>query len=276
MDQYLDSGSSTRGKGAASSRSAPAAAAPRANNSRLSTLLAKPRPAPARGLDVAVIDGLSVGDGEPAAKRSRRLPHSSGGGGGNSGRGRGAVSAADAAGSYDAECLDVTASPPQRTTGRPAAAAARSSRGGRDVSDGFAARFGNSASNGGRNGFGGATGGAKRKSSAAAASWGSSIGGSGSSSSRSKMGPWARRPEEKAICAEEGYEPLELMEDANREIFGNDSFRGIQEQVSDWSWSYVVHAAAVHVDSRGGDAASPPLCAVRQSSARRQFVAVRL
>ena len=67
----------------------------------------------------------------------------------------------------------------------------------------------------------------------------SSVGGSnnnsysrGSSvSGKGKMGPWLSRPGETAICAEEGYDPLDLIHDANREIFGNDNFRGVQEDV---------------------------------------------
>ena len=230
MDRYLDSASSTRSKGVAHNRSGAAGAAPRATASRLSTLLGKPRPAPAKGLDVAVIDSLSVGDGEPATKRPKRLSRSSGGDGSG---GRATAGASDATGPHKGECLDITASPPQKTTARPTAAS-RSSRGGGGASEGFGARFGNGSSRGSRSVD--TNGGAKRKSSSAAASrgggarGGSSIGGGGSSSS-SKMGPWARRPEEKAICTEEGYDPLELMEDANREIFGNDSFRGIQEEV---------------------------------------------
>lgn len=55
--------------------------------------------------------------------------------------------------------------------------------------------------------------------------------GSGGGVSASKMGPWGRKPEETALCAEDGYDPLELMADANREIFGNESFRDVQEKV---------------------------------------------
>lgn len=240
MDKYLDLGSPARGRRGASNRSAGASAAapaPRASNSRLSTLLGKPRPAPAKGLDVAVIDSLSVGDGEPAAKRSKRSSRSSGGGGGSSSKRQGASGASgasDATGSHETECLDVTASPPQRAIGRPVASA-RVARGGGDITDGFAARFGQDSNSSSRGESGGTSNGVKRKSSTAAVSRGggargSSTGGGGSSSN--KMGPWARRPEQKAICEEEGYDPLELMEDANREIFGNDAFRGIQEEVS--------------------------------------------
>lgn len=52
--------------------------------------------------------------------------------------------------------------------------------------------------------------------------------------SAAKMGPWtsARWGQERAISAEEGYDPLMLVHDANREIFGNESFRGVQEEVS--------------------------------------------
>lgn len=59
-----------------------------------------------------------------------------------------------------------------------------------------------------------------------------SAGGTGSALV-SKMGPWTKRPGERAICTEEGYDPLELVEDANREIFGNQSFRGVQKEVSE-------------------------------------------
>lgn len=52
--------------------------------------------------------------------------------------------------------------------------------------------------------------------------------------SSAKMGPWtsARWGQERAISAEEGYDPLMVVHDANREIFGNESFRGVQEEVS--------------------------------------------
>lgn len=53
----------------------------------------------------------------------------------------------------------------------------------------------------------------------------------GGSSTKGKMGPWMSRPGETAICAEEGYDPLDLLHDANRELFGNDNFRGVQEDV---------------------------------------------
>lgn len=39
------------------------------------------------------------------------------------------------------------------------------------------------------------------------------------------------RPGETAICAEDGYDPLDLIHDANKELFGNDDFRGVQEDV---------------------------------------------
>lgn len=60
---------------------------------------------------------------------------------------------------------------------------------------------------------------------------GDGAGGGGGGGVFGKMGPWARRPGERAICAEDDYDPLELMQDANREIFGNDAFRGVQEDV---------------------------------------------
>lgn len=41
-----------------------------------------------------------------------------------------------------------------------------------------------------------------------------------------------KRPGEVAICAEEGYDPLELIHGANRDLFGNDGFRGVQEDAS--------------------------------------------
>lgn len=57
--------------------------------------------------------------------------------------------------------------------------------------------------------------------------------GNGGAISASKMGPWGKRPvEEEAVCTEDGYDPLELLDDANRELFGNNAFRGIQEDVS--------------------------------------------
>lgn len=69
----------------------------------------------------------------------------------------------------------------------------------------------------------------------------SSVGGVGGSSNsygrgsavvaKGKMGPWLSRPGETAICAEEGYDPLDLIHDANKELFGNDKFRGVQEDV---------------------------------------------
>ena len=245
MKRYLDSSGSSREKTAANRRqSAAAAAGP--NKTRLSTLLEKPKPAPATGLDVSLIDSLSVGGGEPAAKRSRRLSHSSGGGGGG------------AADSFaEAECLDVTASPP-RAAATATVAAGRKSGGGGRASDSVGGRVsrsscggagsngrgggsagkggGNSGANNNRGGGGGGSsgggGGVKRNngSAANAAGWSGGAGRSSNGSSN-KMGPWARRPEETAICAEEGYDPLELMDDANREIFGNDAFRGIQEDV---------------------------------------------
>lgn len=233
MERYLDSGASARDNLAASNRSAAAAAtaaAGAANNSRLNTLLGIRKAKPAEGLQVDVIAGLSVKDGTPAAKMSKVSSRSSRSGGeveGGTGRGRSAVDASD-----DTECLDVTASPPQR-----ASTAARSSVG-RDVSDAFGTRYSsrsttsrnnNNSSRGGSGNIGNTnigtnnrSIGVKRKNTAAA-------GGSGAISS--KMGPWMRRPVETAICAEEGYDPLELMDDANREIFGNDAFRGIQKDV---------------------------------------------
>ncbi|CAM9529438.1 unnamed protein product, partial [Hapterophycus canaliculatus] len=108
------------------------------------------------------------------------------------------------------------------------------------VSNGFGAPFGSTS----RSGSGGVSdtnlsmggnirsnGGNRR--SAAAGGGGSSSGNSSGRNSwtNSKMGPWVRRPTERAICAEDGYDPLELMEEANREIFGNDAFRGVQEEV---------------------------------------------
>lgn len=58
--------------------------------------------------------------------------------------------------------------------------------------------------------------------------------GAASTTSAAKMGPWmsARWGRERAICAEEGYDPLMLVHDANGEIFGNESFRGVQEEAS--------------------------------------------
>lgn len=46
-----------------------------------------------------------------------------------------------------------------------------------------------------------------------------------------KMGPWIKRKRERAVCEEDDYDPLELMRDANQDIFGNDAFRGVQEDV---------------------------------------------
>lgn len=226
MKRYLDSGQSARGKVAGSNRSAAAgaasAAATAASNSRLNNLLGTRKAKPAEGLDVGVIASLSVNDGGPAAKRSKISSRSGGEGESVAGRGR----RADA--SNDAECLDVTASPPQR-----ASATARSSIGGGGVSDGlgagYSSRSSRSSSRGGSGNVGDASIGTnnrslgiKRKNTATA--------GAGSAIS-SKMGPWMRRPAETAICAEEGYDPLELMDDANREIFGNEAFRGIQKDV---------------------------------------------
>ncbi|CAN0161939.1 unnamed protein product [Pylaiella littoralis] len=240
MERYLDSGPSAR-DGAASNRSATAAttAAAAANKTRLSTLLGTRKAKPAEGLDVDVIASLSVKDGRPAAKRPKAS--SRGGGEGEGGAGR-----ESAAGDFDdTECLDVTASPPQR-----ASATARSSIGGGGVSEGFGARLSSSSSsrrnisssssssssNNARSSIRGGSGnigdsntgtnsrslGVKRKSTAASG---------GGRTISSKMGPWMRRPVETAICAEEGYDPLELMDDANRELFGNDAFRGVQEDV---------------------------------------------
>lgn len=49
----------------------------------------------------------------------------------------------------------------------------------------------------------------------------------------SKMGPWAKRPGQRAVCEEDGYDPLTLLEDANEDLFGNRSFRGVQRDVSE-------------------------------------------
>ncbi|CAB1115982.1 unnamed protein product [Ectocarpus sp. CCAP 1310/34] len=230
MDKYLDSGpsSSTVGQDRVPIRRSAAS-----TKSRLNTLLTKPKAKPAEGFDVSVIGDLSVGEGAaaaaaaaPAAKRARRSSRGSGDGG----------AGAAAVGSR-AECLDVTASP-QRGAAR--SAASGSSNGGSSsggICDDFGARFsGRKNNNRGSNRGGSSTVGGRANS--YSSRWPTtSTGGSGSSgggarsSSRSKMGPWARRPGEVALCAEEGYDPLELMDDANREIFGNNGFRGVQERV---------------------------------------------
>lgn len=225
MDKYLDSGpsSSTAGQDRV-----PISRSAASTKSRLNALLTKPKAKPAEGFDVSVIGDLSVGDGAaaaaaaaPAAKRARRSSRGSGDGG----------AGAAAVGSR-AECLDVTASP-QRGAAR--SAASGSSNGGSSsggVCDDFGARFSGRKNNNNRS--------SSRGGSSTVGGRMTSTGGSGSSgggarsSSGSKMGPWARRPGEVALCAEEGYDPLELMDDANREIFGNNGFRGVQERVSAW------------------------------------------
>ncbi|CAN0179517.1 unnamed protein product [Ectocarpus sp. 6 AP-2014] len=227
MDKYLDSGpsSSTAGQDRVPIRRSASS-----TKSRLNALLAKPKAKPAEGFDVSMIGDLSVGNGAaaaaPAAKRARRSSRGSGDGGAD----------AAAVGSR-AECLDVTASP-QR--GAASSVASGSSNGGSSsggVCDDFGARFSgrkninNRSSRGGSSTVGG-------RANSYSSGWPTpSTGGSGSSdggahsSSGSKMGPWARRPGEVALCAEEGYDPLKLMDDANREIFGNNGFRGVQERV---------------------------------------------
>lgn len=232
MDKYLDSGPSSS---AAGQDRVPIKRSAASTKSRLSALLSKPKVKPAEGFDVSVIGGLSVGDGAgaaaaaaPAAKRARRSSRGSGDGGGGSG----------AAVGSRAECLDVTASP-QRGAARSAASGSSNGGSSGGVCDDFGARFSgrknnNSSSRGGSSTVGG-------RASSYSSGWlttstggGGSNGGGARSSSGSKMGPWARRPGEVALCAEEGYDPLELMDDANREIFGNNGFRGVQERVSAW------------------------------------------
>lgn len=233
MDKYLDSGSSARGK--ASSTTAPRNASKA--SSRLNTLLTKTKARPASSLDVGVIDGLSVAGtgGGPAAKRSKGPSSRRGSSGGGGSSGDGAVD------SNASDCLDVSSSPPR---GAPTPPTRTSRAGGGAVSNGLGARFGSNS----RGGSGGdrvadlagsnrSTGGGDTRSAAAAGSGRGGGGGSNNSNGRSswassKMGSWIRRPAERAICAEDGYDPLELMGEANQELFGNDAFRGVQEEVS--------------------------------------------
>lgn len=216
-----------------------AATAP--SDSRLNNLLAQ-APAKAIGaLDVDTIDALSV------PKRKADVEEASAGRGKSLKRPRpGSTSSFVMAGS-SAESVDITVSPPAL----PAVPAKRSRWSGSSLTRGGGAidstdcygRHSESDTglrslndfSGGR----GSTSESEKWSSLTREGRGSIRGGgglgaprSGSTIGGSKSGPRTARLGERAICAEQGYDPLELMHDANVDLFGNAGFRGIQEEVS--------------------------------------------
>lgn len=231
MRKFLKSAPKSNDGATAGDGSAPAAGPP---DSRLIALLGQPPPKPADALDLAAIEALTApkrggagGEDEFSSRgRSSKRP-----------RPEAATGAGPAAGPVDVAVLPSA----RRLSGGGSDSGV--SRGSGGVSDGFdgyscsADRDGHSGDgSGGENSKRGGNRGSgalgRRRSTAV----GGGGGGSGSSArsnvSASKMGPWLRRRGETAVCAEEGYDPLELMHDANRDIFGNDAFRGVQEDVS--------------------------------------------
>lgn len=258
MLKFLKSASATKPTAGASTEPTSAAAPPK---SRLNQLLEKPAAKPATGLDVDLLSGLSLparGAGsEEAAKGKGHRPK----------RPRPDDVSCDApvVDSFDITLSPLAAAPAASARARDRGLDRESSIGLAGVLGGFRGRdsagsitsssstslkktsatkgrsktpavttnttngskakrqsidFGGSGS-GSSSSIGGGGGGGS----------GNSYGRGSAVAAKGKMGPWLSRPGETAICAEDGYDPLDLIHDANKELFGNDDFRGVQEDV---------------------------------------------